>query len=219
MFLPAGKAKVPAANPPGAANTRTNAMNAEYKMTLPGVTPETADPRAREVLDNALKQVGFIPNMYANMVNAPAVLDTYLLGYKQFREESGFSSVEQEVVFLAISHENGCSYCVGAHSFIADKISNVPVPVTDAIRAGVLVPDARLAALAEFTRRMVASRGLPTKADVAAFLKAGFTERQILYVVLAISVKTLSNYSNHLFHTELDERFSSRAWKALPKAI
>lgn len=187
-------------------------MNAEYKMSMPGVSPETADPRAREVLDKALKQVGFIPNMYANMVNAPAVLDTYLLGYRQFREESGFSPPEQEVVFLAISFENGCSYCMGAHSFLADAKSRVPAAVTNAIREGTAVPDARLAALTRFTRLMVAKRGLPGKADVAAFLAAGFTERQILYIVLAISVKTLSNYSNHLFHTQLDERFASRAW-------
>ena len=45
-----------------------------------------------------------------------------------------------------------------------------------------------------------------------------FTEHQILYIVLAISVKTLSNYSNHLFHTQLDERFASRAWTAPAKA-
>lgn len=193
-------------------------MTAEYKMTLPGVSSETANPRAKEVLDKALKQVGFIPNMYANMVNAPAVLDTYLLGYKQFREESGLTTAEQEVVFLAISYQNGCSYCMGAHSFIADKMSRVPAPVTDAIRAGAKVPDAKLAALAEFTRVMVSKRGLPSEADVAAFLGAGFSERQILYIVLAISVKTLSNYSNHLFHTQLDERFASRAWTATAKA-
>lgn len=193
-------------------------MNAEYKMTMPSISSETADPRAKEVLDKALKQVGFIPNMYANMVNAPAVLDTYLLGYKQFREESGLTTAEQEVVFLAISYENGCGYCMGAHSFIADKMSKVPTPVTDAIRTGAKVPEARLAALEEFTKVMVSKRGLPSKADVATFLEVGFTERQILYVVLAISVKTLSNYSNHLFHTPLDQRFAARAWTPPAKA-
>ncbi len=193
-------------------------MSAEYKMAMPSVSSETADPRAKEVLDKALKQVGFIPNMYANMVNAPAVLDTYLLGYRQFREESGFSPPEQEVVFLAVSFENGCSYCMGAHSFIADAKSKVPLAVTNAIREGTTVPDPRLAALARFTRVMVAKRGLPSQSDVAAFLAAGFTERHILYIVLAISVKTLSNYSNHLFHTPLDQRFAARAWPPPAKA-
>lgn len=187
-------------------------MNAKYRMTLGPVRVETAGPHAREILDKAHAQVGFIPNMYANMVNAPAVLDTYLLGYREFREESGFIPAEQEVVFLTISFENGCGYCMGAHSFIADAKSGVPAAVTDAIRNGTRISDAKLGALAQFTRVMLHKRGLPTSDDVAAFLGAGYDERQILYIVLAIAVKTLSNYSNHLFDTPLDERFAARAW-------
>jgi hypothetical protein len=38
-------------------------------------------------------------------------------------------------------------------------------------------------------------------------------ERHVLEIVLALAVKTLSNYSNHLFHTPLDHAFASRAWK------
>jgi len=91
-------------------------------------------------------------------------------------------------------------------------MSGVPAAVTDAIRDGTPIPDARLAALHDFTRNMVTQRGLPGQADVQSFLAAGFSERQILEVVLAISVKTLSNYANHLFHTPLDSVFAGRVW-------
>lgn len=188
-------------------------MNAEYKMTSAAITQETAEGRAAEVLDKAKKQVGFIPNMYANMVNSPGLLETYLDGYALFRKESGFTTQEQEVIFLAISRENGCDYCVAAHSFIADVKSGLAAEVTDAIRDGRPIPDAKLASLADFTALMVHKRGLPTKADVQAFLDAGYTERHILEVILGISVKTISNYSNHIFHTEVDEAFAGRTWK------
>lgn len=188
-------------------------MNAEYKMTSAAITQETAEGRAAEVLDKAKKQVGFIPNMYANMVNSPGLLETYLDGYALFRAESGFTTQEQEVIFLAISRENGCDYCVAAHSFIADVKSGLAAEVTDAIRDGRPIPDAKLASLAGFTALMVHKRGLPTKADVQAFLDAGYTERHILEVILGISVKTISNYSNHIFHTEVDEAFAGRTWK------
>jgi uncharacterized peroxidase-related enzyme len=187
-------------------------MNAEYRMTSAPITHEAAEGRAAEVLDKAKKQVGFIPNMYVNMVNSPGLLETYLDGYAVFRKESGFSSQEQEVVFLAISHENGCDYCVSAHSFIADAKSNLAAEVTDAIRDGRPIPDAKLAALADFTTIMVHKRGLPSKADVQAFIDAGYTERHVLEVILAIAVKTISNYSNHIFHTEVDEVFAGRTW-------
>jgi uncharacterized peroxidase-related enzyme len=188
-------------------------MLAEYRITLPALTLENAGPDAKRVLDKAQAQVGFIPNMYARMANHPGLLDTYLHGYAAFRGQSGFSSPEQEVVLLAISRENGCEYCVAAHSFMADKKSGAPVPVTDAIRDGRIVPDPKLQTLAHFTRTLVAKRGLASQADTAAFLAAGYEERHILDILLAISVKTISNYANHLFHTPLDAMFEGRRWK------
>ena len=192
-------------------------MESEYKMTLSLQTLETANAEGRAILEKAQAQVGFIPNMYKGMVNSPGLLDTYLFGYAAFREQSAFSPPEQEVVFITISRENGCEYCVAAHSMIADKMSKVPPIVTDAIRDGRMISDSKLAALSKFTRTMVETRGLPRRADVAEFLAAGYTERHILDVVLAISVKTISNYANHLFHTPLDERFASRSWKSAGK--
>lgn len=187
-------------------------MQAEYKLSLPALSPSEAEPLARGRLEDALSKLGFIPNMYSVMANSPGLLDTYIHGYNRFRELSGFTAAEQEVVFLAISRENGCTYCVGAHSFLADKMSGVPTDVTDAIRERTPIPDAKLAALHDFARTLVVKRDLPDKADVAAFLAASYSERQILEIVLAIAVKTLSNYANHLFHTPLDGVFTERAW-------
>ncbi len=184
-----------------------------YTLSLPPIQIEGASGREREVLDSALKQVGFIPNMYANMVNAPALLETYLHGYRGFREESGLTPAEQEVVFLSISLENGCSYCMAAHSMIAANKSKVPADVIDAIRHDLRIPDPRLRALSAFTRRMVSSRGQPTQSDAEEFVRAGYSERDMLYVILAISVKTLSNYANHVFDTVVDPMFAKHAWQ------
>ncbi len=187
-------------------------MQAEYKLTLPALVAEQAEPPARTRLAEARSSLGFVPNMYAAMANSPGLLDTYVHGYGRFREGSGFSPAEQEVVLLAISRENGCTYCVAAHSFLADKMSGVPAEVTDAIRDGAPILDSKLAALHAFTRTLVAKRGLPSRDNVAAFLAAGYSERQILEIVLAIAVKTLSNYANHLFRTPVDAVFAARAW-------
>lgn len=185
-------------------------MSSHYLMReLSSVNAATADEAQLKLLDTAKKQVGFIPNMYANMVNAPAVLDTYLHGYSLFRGESAFTSAEQEVIFLSISKVNGCDYCTAAHSMIADKVSGVPAPVLDAIRSGQDIPDPKLAALFKFASEMTISRGLPTEESAKSFQAQGYTEKHIMYVVLAIAVKTLSNYSNHLFGTQVDERFEA----------
>ncbi len=187
--------------------------HSERALKLPSRDVGDADPAIAAVLSKAQSKLGFLPNMYRNMANAPALLETYMAGYDAFRNDSGLTPAEQETVLLAISRTNGCEYCVAAHSVIAD-MSKVPTDVTDALRDGRPLPDARLDALATFTAAMVESHGLPTAVDLDAFLGAGFTEVDVLQVLLAIAVKTISNYSNHLFHTEVDKAFAGRVWEA-----
>lgn len=153
-----------------------------------------------------------IPNMYANMANSPGLLATYTDGYNRFRENSGFSSAEQEVVFLTISRHNGCTYCMAAHSMIAEKMSGVPSDDLQALRDGAPLIDTKLKVLNEFTQHLLESQGHPQEEAVKQFLAAGYEEKQILEIVLAMAVKLLSNYSNHLFDTPVDEAFSAYAW-------
>ena len=180
-----------------------------FLKSLQAIDPASAQGAQKEILDRAVQQVGFLPNMYANMANAPAVLSTYLHGYSLFRAESGLSPAEQEVVFLAISQVNGCNYCTAAHSMLADKKSGVPADVLTAIRRREPLPDTRLAALYTLSGEMVRAQGRPSATTLQAFLDAGFTERDVLYIVLAIAVKTLSNYCNHAFSTPVDDVFGA----------
>lgn len=191
-------------------------MTATYKIKdLAFLTVETAQGKAKSLLDAAKAKMGFVPNMYGAMANEPALYEAYARTYDAFRAEAGFTPIEQEVIFLTVSRENGCDYCVAAHSFVADKISKVPTEITDAIRDGRQIGDPKLAALAAFTATMVKTRGRPSDADVAAFREAGYTEKNVLGVILAIGVKTYSNYTNHIFHTPVDAAFAGRAWKAV----
>ena len=190
-------------------------MTKAHLTTLGLLAASAAPDGSREILEAAQTQTGMVPNMYAEMAHSPGLLGTYRFGYDQFRRSSGFNPAEQEVIFLAISRFNGCTYCVSVHSAIADR-NKVPTEVTDAIRAGEPIGDAKLQALNHFTTNMVASRGRPAEEELEAFLAAGYVERQVLEIILAIAVKTISNYSNHLFDTPLDEAFAHRAWTEPP---
>lgn len=117
-------------------------------------------------------------------------------------------------MFLAIRRWNRCHYCVAAHSVVADLMSKVPTAVTDALRDGRPLPDCRLDALADFTTHLLETRGWPLAAAVEAFVAAGYRERHVLAIVHAIAVKTISNYTNHIFQTPLDPMFAGRAWLA-----
>lgn len=91
--------------------------------------------------------------------------------------------------------------------------SKVPPHVVEAVRAEQPISDPKLLALSRFTATMVQKRGNPTHQGTQQFLEAGFTEANILEIILAIAVKTISNYSNHVFHTPVDEPFAAYEWR------
>lgn len=182
-----------------------------HLTTLGMLTAAEAPDGSREILEQAKAQTGMVPNMYASMANSPGLLGTYRFGYDEFRGRSGFTPAEQEITFLAISRFNGCTYCMGVHSAIADN-NKVPTAVTDAVRDGMPIADEKLQALNVFVTTMVSTRGRPEETDLKAFLAAGYTENQVLEVILAIAIKTISNYSNHVFDTPLDRVFARRTW-------
>ena len=48
---------------------------------------------------------------------------------------------------------------------------------------------------------------------VDRFLAAGYTRGNVFDVILGISLKRLSNYSNHIARTPLDPAFQAQAWR------
>lgn len=181
--------------------------------TFPLHTPDTAPEAAGETLRSVFASLGFLPNLYAHLAEAPAVLDAYLALSRQF-DRTSLTAAQRQVVLLAASVENGCEFCVAAHSMLASGPAGVQAGVVDALRRRSTLPDARLDALATFTRLVVRERGGVAGEATDALLDAGFTRQQALEVVLGVAMKTLSNYANHLTGTKTNEEFAGFAWRA-----
>ncbi len=176
------------------------------------VTPENTPEGSRESLTQVHNKYGFIPNLLGTFAHSPEALEGYLaLG--ELLARTDFDATEQQVLLLTISRENGCEYCVAAHSTVAAG-QNVPSEVVEAIRDGRTIAEPRLEALSRFATAVVEQRGRVSQDQLEAFIDAGFAERQVLDVILATAMKTLSNYTNHLAHTELDSPFEARRWSA-----
>lgn len=177
-------------------------------------TLDTAPSGSLPILDTANKAMGFIPNLYAHLASSPAALQ----GYKQLGalfEQSGLTPKEQQVVLLTVSAENGCEYCVAAHSFIARNIIKVADDKIGALRNGQPTGDAKLDALVAFAQAVVRERGWVAESqELNNFFAAGYTTQHALDVILGVAMKTLSNYTNHLTDTPLDAAFAGEAWQA-----
>ncbi|PIW26491.1 MAG: carboxymuconolactone decarboxylase [Rhodospirillales bacterium CG15_BIG_FIL_POST_REV_8_21_14_020_66_15] len=179
-------------------------------MTYKVHSIESAPAAAKEVLEGVRKNFGFIPNLLGVMAEAPALAKAYRTLAGLF-EETSFSPTERQTVLLAISSENGCTYCVAAHSVIAG-MQQVPQEVVGAIRDGVAINDSKLEALRQFAVAVNAKRGNVSDDDINQFFAAGYSPAQVLEVVLAVGFKTLSNFTNHITETPLDEAFSQARW-------
>ena len=85
--------------------------------------------------------------------------------------------------------------------------------ISEALRDETPLPTAHLEALRTFTLEMVRQRGEVSEAQVQTFLDAGYTKRQVLEIVLGIAQKVMSNYTNHLAETPVDEVMQPFAWE------
>lgn len=172
-------------------------------------TFDTAPHDAHDDLRNIQDNYGFVPNLLGALAESPATLSAYLSLQEAFSSTS-FNEAEQLILQLVISHENGCDYCQSAHGAMA-KQEDIDTAIINAILNGDPLPHPKYNALAEFARDMVKNRGHLPQERVDEFLTEGFTKAQVLEVVLAVSMKTLSNYANHVMKTPVDDTFEQAA--------
>lgn len=176
-----------------------------------------APAAARPLLEQAKADMGGeIPNMYCYMAESPHLLEAYQYLRSLFMKTS-LAPVEQETVLLTINFEHNCHYCMAAHSMRATKLNMQPA-VLEALRTGQPIPDERLQTLHNFTHKMVLGRGVVDESEVDVFLQAGFTRQNVLEIVLAISTKILTNYSNHFTGAPLNAFLEPYAWSK-PEAV
>ncbi len=173
-------------------------------------TIDSAPDAAKPLLDQSLKSYGFVPNLHGVMAEAPTLLDAYRTVSDIF-DRTSFTPVERQVVLLAASYENGCNYCMAAHSTIA-AMHKAPDQVIAALRDGNPIDDPKLEALRRLAAAVTTTRGRPDPSAVEAFFAAGYGKQQFFEVILGIGMKTLSNYTNHVADTPLDDAFAPQAW-------
>jgi uncharacterized peroxidase-related enzyme len=175
-------------------------------------TTDSAPEEATPMLEKIEDDLGHVPNLYGELADAPAVLDAYLSLDKRFRNTE-LTPLQRNIVLLTASRANECEYCIAVHSSELTE-AGFPTEEIEHVRNVEPLSDDRLEALRLFTHRIVERRGHVTDEHIADFLEAGFERPQVLEVVLGVAMKTLSNYTNHIMDTPLDERISDFAWSS-----
>ena len=172
---------------------------------------QSAPEESRPLLEQSQKTYGMIPNLHGVLAESPQALKAYQ-DLHELVLNTSLDDTETNVVWLTINVEHGCHYCVPAHTAIAHSM-NVDPAIIEALREQKPLDDPRLEALRTFTLNLVRERGRVTPEQLAAFHEAGYSERQVLDILVAVSQKVMSNYLNHIAGTPVDAPFEKFAWQ------
>ena len=169
-------------------------------------TLESAPPASRPLLQSSVDSFGWIPWQSAYMAESPALLSSYQFAHDAFSQCS-LNEEERAIVWITTGLVNDCAYTIQAHSWIAQHKGVPPATIEALIRHPAALPD-RLAALHQFTRTVALAQGhIPTKA-VDALLSAGYSQQNMLDVILGVAQKTMSALLNSVAGTEIEPQFT-----------
>ena len=179
---------------------------------FPTHTIDTAPQAAKPILQASLKGYGFVPNLHATMAEAPAILEGYTTLSNIFGK-ADLSETERQIILMTNNRLNGCKYCMAAHTTLS-QMGGVTEDVISALRNDTPIANPKLEALRQFAMTINESRGWPTDEQMNALLAAGYTRQTLLEVILGTALKVMSNYTNHIADTDLDDAFLPNVWEA-----
>ena len=179
-------------------------------------TEETAPAGSRDLIRAAKSAYGFLPNLLAVQSESPAMLEAYMTLAGIFGKAE-LTETERQIILMTNNRLNGCTYCMAAHTSLS-QMANVPPDIIEALRNGSAIADPKLEALRVFATRINKNRGWVEQRDLDAFFAAGYDKASVLDVILGTSLKVLSNYSNHIAQTPVDEAFQSNTWTSASEA-
>ncbi|WP_404370177.1 carboxymuconolactone decarboxylase family protein [Sphingomonas sp. MMS24-J45] len=168
-------------------------------------TPATiadAPAAAQPLLDAVHKQIGSVPNMFRLIANSPATLEGYL-GIGAALGKGALPAATRERIALAVAEVNGCNYCLSAHTHLGKTYAKLDDAEITANRSGAS-NDPKADAAVRFAAKLVCARGQVGEADLSAVKLAGYSDAQILEIILHVALNTFTNYVNEALQTEID---------------
>jgi len=161
---------------------------------------EEVSEKNQGIFDTLEKAVGFVPNLYATYAHSENALENYL---NLSNAKTSLSVKQKEVVNLAVSQVNDCSYCLAAHTAIG-KLNGFDDQQILELRNGSASFDAKLDALASLSKNLTENRGAADAAVVDNFFSAGWTKENLVDTIVLVGDKTISNYLHKTTNVPVD---------------
>jgi uncharacterized peroxidase-related enzyme len=167
---------------------------------LPIPTRDEAPAKSQPMLDAVGSQLGIIPNLF-RLVSHPAALEGFL-GLSSALNKT-LDVKTRERIALAVAQVNGCNYCLSAHSYLGANLAKLDSAELAANRRGHST-DVTADAAVTFAKKVAEARGKVSEADIAAVKRAGFSDAQVVEIVLNVVLNVLTNFVNNVADTDID---------------
>ena len=182
----------------GAANVRGMA---EHEVSRFGhVEVEDLPDDLAERIGAIAEKSGFVPNVFRALGRRPRELRAFLDYHDALMDsDDGLSRAERELVVVATSGANNCTYCVVAHGAIL-RIRTKDVEIADRVATNPYTVELseRERAIVDLALLVARQSEALTEADLDDARAAGLTEEEIWDVGAITALFAMSNRLAHL---------------------
>ena len=165
------------------------------------IDPQTATGEAKKLLDAVQSGLGMVPNFIRVLANSPAALSAFL-GIHGIAGAGELDPKTRERIALTVAEQNGCQYCVSAHTAIGRKVGldNQEILANRNGRSS----DAKAEAALTFARALVENTGQVSKAEFAAVRAAGHSDAEIVEIITHVAMNIFTNLLGKSTQVEID---------------
>ncbi len=154
-------------------------------------------------------KTGFVPNVFLALAHRPDELRAFMAYHDALMErDSGLTKAEREMIVVATSGANNCTYCVVAHGAILRIRSKAPM-LADQLAVDPSQADLseRQKAMIDFAIKLAVKPSEVAEADHEQLRDHGFSEDDIWDIGAITALFALSNRMAHLTSMRPNEEF------------
>jgi AhpD family alkylhydroperoxidase len=118
--------------------------------------PESATGKTKQLFDDIRARLGFVPNLFRVLGNAPSALQAYF-DFSSALQAGTLDAKVQEQIGIAVAESNLCDYCLAAHVVLGRKAGLTEGEIADAIHAK--AANTRTDAIMKLARGIIVERG------------------------------------------------------------
>jgi uncharacterized peroxidase-related enzyme len=171
----------------------------------PDELPDDLRARVTEIADRS----GFVPNVFKALGHRPAELRAFLDYHDAVMERDGsLTKAERELVVVATSGANSCTYCVVAHGAIL-RIRAKDAQIADRVATNpwTVELDERQRAIVDLALALAVEPATFSEDDLRDAQDAGLTDDEIWDVGAITALFALSNRIAHLTALRPNDEF------------